>query len=195
MRILYSITDTNIIYNNDRRRFVSPYYEEEVLTKAFPESVTSLLGVANAGFRLSLLLNAVASQIASSGIEIHSISKGVSLFSLALKHVGRALQATDSVHAPNALDEAKKIADQGFMTLNEIEDMLDQLKASENLTNTHGLSIQQRVKWCFKKHRVTYLLAQLECLKLSLTVMLQVLQLGKLIEAKRLQHQSIFSEL
>lgn len=34
---------------------------------------------------------------------------------------------------------------------------------------------------CFKKHRVTYLLAQLESLKLSLAVMLNVLQLGKFL--------------
>ncbi|KAJ9312371.1 hypothetical protein DTO271D3_7387 [Paecilomyces variotii] len=148
-------------------------------------SVAPVLGVANAGFRLSLLLNAVACQIASSGIEIHSISKGVSLFALALKHVGKVLRETDPVHSAQALAEAREITDQGYMILNEIEDMLDRLKASEALATTHGLSVQQRVRWCFKKHRVTYLLSQLECLKLSLAVMLQVLQLGKLIEAKR----------
>ncbi|GAD97152.1 hypothetical protein PVAR5_5823 [Paecilomyces variotii No. 5] len=148
-------------------------------------SVAPMLGVANAGFRLSLLLNAVACQIASSGIEIHSISKGVSLFALALKHVGKTLRETEPVHSAQALAEAREITDQGYMILNEIEDMLDRLKASEALTTTHGLSVQQRVRWCFKKHRVTYLLSQLECLKLSLAVMLQILQLGKLIEAKR----------
>ncbi|KAL1874630.1 hypothetical protein Plec18167_005862 [Paecilomyces lecythidis] len=148
-------------------------------------SVAPIIGVANAGFRLSLLLNAVACQIASSGIEIHSISKGVSLFALALKHVGKTLRGSDPVHSAQALAEAREITDQGYMILNEIEDMLDRLKASEALATTHGLSVQQRVSWFFKKHRVTYLLSQLECLKLSLAVMLQILQLGKLIEAKR----------
>lgn len=113
------------------------------------------------------------------------------MFALALKHVGKALRETDPVHSAQALAEAREITDQGYMILNEIEDMLDRLKASEALATTHGLSVQQRVRWCFKKHRVTYLLSQLECLKLSLAVMLQVLQLGKLIEAKRLGNRLI----
>lgn len=146
---------------------------------------SSAVNVAGEGFRLSLLLNAAACHIAQSGIEIHSIAKGVSLFSLALKQLGQALQAPGSNHSREAVDKTWEIADQGERIFIEIEQMLNKLKG----TDTHGhlktLPLQQRVKWCFKRHHVTYLLAQLESLKLSLMVILQTLRLGSLINTKR----------
>lgn len=140
--------------------------------------------LAGEGFRLSLLLNAAACQIAQSGIEIHSIAKGVSLFSLALKELGLAIHdgsrdsGSNLSHSRSAADKMWEIASQGEGTLNEIGGMLEKLKATESVS---GVSLQQRVKWCFKRHHVTYLLAQLEMLKLSLVVVLQVLRLGKLV--------------
>ena len=132
------------------------------------------------GFRLSLILNAVGSEVASAGIEIHTISKGVTLFSLMLKQVGQHLQARDSVHSEEALDTAKQITDECQQVFDEITDMLDKVQ-SKRSDGSYAPNLQQRFKWCFKKHRVTYLLGQLESLKLNLLVMLGILQLGKLI--------------
>lgn len=151
-----------------------------------PASIeSSSVQVAGEGFRLSLLLNAAACQIAQSGIEIHSIAKGVSLFSLALKQLGQALQAPDLSHSREAVDKTWDIADQGERIFIEIEQMLNKLKGTDTHEGLKTLSLQQRVKWCFKKHNVTYLLAQLESLKLSLMVMLQTLRLGALINTNR----------
>ena len=119
--------------------------------------------------------------MASAGIEIHTISKGVTLFSLMLKQVGQHLQAPDSVHTQEALDTAKQITDECQHVFDEISEMLDRVQNKFNRDGSPSLSLHQRFKWCFKKHRVTYLLAQLESLKMSLLVMLQILQLGKLM--------------
>jgi hypothetical protein len=132
-----------------------------------------------------LLLNAVACQVANSGVDIHSISKGISLFASRLKQVGQLLQAEDSIHTREALETARQISDQAQTVFNEIEDMLDKVQEGEAYEDQKAPSVQQRFKSCFKKQRVTYLLAHLESLKLSLTVMLQVLQLGRLMEMKR----------
>ncbi|RJE21244.1 hypothetical protein PHISCL_06426 [Aspergillus sclerotialis] len=140
---------------------------------------SSATNIAVEGFRLSLLLNAAACQIAQSGIEIHSIAKGVSVFSLALKQLNQVLQAPDSNPSQEAVDKTLEIACQGERILIEIERMLDKLKGTDTHETLKTLPLQQRVKWCFKKHHVTYLLAQLESLKLSLMVILQVLQLGR----------------
>lgn len=141
-----------------------------------------MIGVAGAGFRLSLILNAVGCEVAAAGIEIHTISKQVTLFSLMLKQVGQSLQAADSVHSEEAIETSRQITDECTLVFEEIEDMLDRVqsrKADGSTTST----IQQRFKWCFKKHRVTYLLGQLESLKMSLLVMLQILQLGKMLSS------------
>ncbi len=113
-------------------------------------------------------------------MEIHSISKSVTLFSLMLKQVGQALQASDSVHSSEALETAQEISSECRMVFDEIQEMLDKV-SSRKADGSTSPSIQQRFRWCFKKARVQYLLGQLESLKMSLLVMLQILQLGKLM--------------
>jgi len=83
-----------------------------------------MIGVAGAGFRLSLPLNAVGCQLCRLQVEIHSISKGVSLFALMLKQVGQ----TDSVHSREAVDMALEIADQSQIGFAKMEDMLDKVR-------------------------------------------------------------------
>lgn len=147
-----------------------------------PNNVTS---VAGAGLRLALLLNAVACQVANLGVDIHSISKGISLFSTSLKQLGQSLQAEHSVHTTECLDTTQRIGDQARAVFEEVEDMLDKVQKAEAEPNQQDVSVQQRFKSCFKKQRVTYLLAHLESLKLSLVVILQILHLGRLQEVRR----------
>jgi hypothetical protein len=150
--------------------------------ETIPGVLTSVTTVAGAGLRLALLLNAVACQVANSGVDIHSISKAISLFSTTLKQVGQSLHANDSVRTRECMETAQAISEQAQTVFGEIEDMLDKVQKSDSYLD---LPVQQRFKLCFKKQRVTYLLAQIESLKLSLAVMLQVLQLGRLLEIRR----------
>ncbi|OQD75081.1 hypothetical protein PENDEC_c008G03864 [Penicillium decumbens] len=146
-------------------------------------SDASIVRIASAGFRLSLLLNAAACQLAQSRIEIHSIAKGISLFSLTLKHVGQTLESMDLERSHEATEKAWEIAGQGQMVFVEIERMLDKLQNTDADEDLKGISMQERLKWCFRKQYVTYLLAQLDSLKLSLIVMLQILQLGNMAKS------------
>jgi hypothetical protein len=155
---------------------------QHMLTAPYLGIIASIIGVAGAGFRLSVLLNVVGSEVASAGLEIHSISKGISLFSLMLKQVGQTLQAPDSIHSHEAEQAAKQITTECQQIFEEIGNMLDKVRTRRQ-DGSWGPTAIQKFKWCFKKHKVTYLLAQLESLKLSLSVMLQILQLGKLMAA------------
>ncbi|KAJ5503434.1 hypothetical protein N7463_006308 [Penicillium fimorum] len=146
-------------------------------------SQASIVRIAGAGFRLSLLLNAAACQLAQSRLEIHSIAKGISLFALTLKHVGQTIEGTDVDQFPEATEKAWEIAGQGQTIFIEIEHMLDKLKATDRDNDLMRIPLQERLKRCFRKQHVTYLLAQLESLKLSLIVMLQTLQLGNVIKS------------
>jgi len=99
-----------------------------------------------------------------------------------LKQVGQTLQAPDSVHSHEAEQAAKQITTECRQIFDEIETMLDKVRTRKK-DGSWGPTTIQKFKWCFKKHKVNYLLAQLESLKLSLSVMLQILQLGKLMAA------------
>lgn len=144
-----------------------------------------MLQVAGAGFRLSLLLNAIGEELATADRDIQKIAKEISLFSLMLKQVGQTLQEAESVASQAALDTANEIAAQSQTVFHEVNEMMEMSQQIDGNGHLQSIKIAQRVKWCFKKQRVQYLLGQLETLKLSLAIMLQILQLGKTIAAAR----------
>ncbi|KKZ60092.1 hypothetical protein EMCG_00783 [[Emmonsia] crescens] len=142
-------------------------------------TIHPVLHVARVGFRLSLLLNTVSCDVAAAGIDVHSIAKGLSLYVAALKQVGQSLQTMDSPHSPESSRTAQEISEQSRIIFDDFKIMLDKARRND------GGSIQERFKRCFRKQHVTYLLAHLEALKLSLMVMLHILQLGKLASTRR----------
>ena len=143
--------------------------------------ITSIIGVAGAGFRLSLILNAVGVEIATSDVEIQHIAKQISLFSLILKQVGLALEDSKSAATRTALDTTNEVANQSRTVFEEIKGMVEMVQKKDEKGHIRAISVAQKVKWCFKKQRMQYLLAQLDSLKISLSIMLQTLQLGKRI--------------
>lgn len=147
--------------------------------------IASVIGVAGAGFRLSLILNAVGHEMATADLEIQKIAKEISLFSLMLKQVGRTMEMAESLVSQSALDAAKEITAQSQTVFNEVKEMVEMSQKRDENGNLRSITIAQRVRWCFKKQRVRYLLGQLESLKLSLSIMLQILLLGRSIAASR----------
>lgn len=146
----------------------------------------SINDVVAGGVKLSLLLNAVGCDIVSSpGIDLPGIAKAVSLFSLTLKQIGRGFQASGSLHTGDALSTARKIAVQGRVIFDEIELMLEKAGGDGSYPTPSYLSKSQRFSQSFKPHRVAYLLAHLESLQLSLTVMSLVFQVGGSMVAQR----------
>ncbi|ODH45227.1 hypothetical protein ACO22_00223 [Paracoccidioides brasiliensis] len=148
-------------------------------TNGTSDTIRSILHVAGSGFRLSLMLNAVACEVASAGVDVHSIGKGLSLYAMSLKQITHSFQAMDSLHSSEALNTAREISEQSRAIFEDLEIML------EKVQQDNGGLVQERFKRCFRKQHVSYLLAHLESLKLSLMLMFQVLQLGKLTSSIR----------
>lgn len=119
------------------------------------------------------------------GSEIQKIAKEISLFSLILKQVALNLGTPESVASQRALDAAQEITSQSEIIFNEVKEMVQMSQKRDSDGHIRFISIAQQVKWVFKKQRVQYLLGQLESLKLSLSLMLQILQLGRTIAAAR----------
>lgn len=142
------------------------------------EIVASILGAAGAGFRLSLILNAVSCEIANAPAEIHAISKSVTVFSLLLKQTAAVLDKTDSVHSKAALRTAEQVLEESNAVFAEVNAMLDRVRTKRQ-DGTVSPSIPQRIRWCFRKHAIEYLLGRIDRLQMSLSLMLQIMQLGK----------------
>jgi len=142
-------------------------------------SIVSIIGIASAGFRLSLLLNAVGTGMENPDCDIHHIAKNISLFSLMLKQTGAAMRDGKSVTSQAAVDVATEISRQGQLVFDEIKNMTDLSQGRDEKGILRSITIAEKHKWAFKKYKVRYLLGQLEALKLSLAVMLQVLQMGQ----------------
>lgn len=109
--------------------------------------------------------------------------------------MGQTLETTELERSPEATEKAREIADQGQMVFVEIEHMLDKLQGTDVDEDLRRIPIQERLRWCFRQKHVTYLLAQLESLKLSLIVMLRILQLGNMVKSTGADTESSASML
>ncbi|MCJ1299388.1 hypothetical protein MMC08_002180 [Hypocenomyce scalaris] len=132
--------------------------------------------------------------MAKAGEEIYTISKGISLFSLMLKQVGLALKEADSVHSQEAVETARQITSQCTLVFDEIQTMVDRCQTRDGNGYMKVPNLVQRIKWCFRKGRVEYLVASLDSLKLSLSLMLQVLDLGKTMTSRPESRPSMIRE-
>lgn len=57
--------------------------------------------------------------------------------------------------------------------------MLDELRSTNEHERLRSLSLQQKIRCCFRKQHVTYLLCRLEVLNLSLVIICEVLRLAR----------------
>ena len=144
-----------------------------------------MLAIAGAGFRLSLVLNAIGVEMATADVEIQNIARAISNYAFTLKQLALTLETVKSITTQSAMETAKQIANQSQVVFDDIKEMADLDQHKDEHGNLRSIAVNQRVKWCFKKQRLQYLLGQLEALKLSLSIMLQVLQFGKLLVSVR----------
>ena len=147
--------------------------------------INSITGAAGAGFRLSLVLNAVKMKMQNADDEIQKISRGISDFSLMLKQVAKTMEEGGVTPTPLAIDTAFDIKDHSERVFEEIKNMteLEQVKDENGMIKDYQLG--QRIVWVFKKQKIPYLLGQLDYLKLNLAIMLQILQLAKSIQPNK----------
>lgn len=168
-----------------------------VAKSAGNSAIATIIGVAGAGFRLSLLLNAVGVKLVAANREIQAIAREISLCSLMLKQVGLAMETPGVAASWNALETAKGIAMHHQTIYTEIKDMAEMSQQRDENGNIRSITIASNAQSWFRKPRVQYLLGQLVSLKLTLAIMLQVLQLGKNLDVTRLvfSHHAQVSKL
>ncbi|EGD99615.1 hypothetical protein TESG_06962 [Trichophyton tonsurans CBS 112818] len=146
------------------------------------------------GFKLSLFLSAVSCEVFNGGIETHSIAKGISLLAVSLKHAGRILQEPDPIYSAQAANTIREISHQSAAVFDELKSMLSNAQARDNGASKNE-TLRDHFLRCFKKHRVTYLIAYMESLNLSLMAIGQIINLRKLLASKRYMEQGLATAL
>lgn len=119
--------------------------------------------------------------MATPDVEIQSIARAISEYAFTLKQLALTLESAKSIATQSAMETAKQIADQSQLVFDDIKEMADLNQKKDDHGHLQAIAVEQRVRWYFKTRRLNYLLGQLESLKLSLSIMLQVLQMGQSI--------------
>lgn len=144
------------------------------------EIVASVIGIAGAGFKLSLVLNAISCEIANAPHEIKAISKSLIIYSHLLKQTATVLERGNAIHSQEALKTTEQVIEESNAVYADINTMLDRVRTTKP-DGSASPTLPQRFKWCFRKHGIEYLLGRLDRLQMSLSLMLQIIQLGTIM--------------
>ena len=140
----------------------------------------SVFQVAGAGVKLTKVLYEFAATISAANEEIEDIAKNVSLYASVLQSLSRRLKSDKAVHSVEGLKVAQELETSSHELFKKIKKLLPKGKWGHN----HSLSKLEKVKWSFKKVRVAYFVGQLEYLKSTVSLLVQILFTAELSQEK-----------
>ncbi|CZR66657.1 uncharacterized protein PAC_16558 [Phialocephala subalpina] len=151
-------------------------------------AIASIIGVAGAGAKLSIVLFEFASTVGSAGQEVKRIGVEISLFCSVLKQLHSTLTKAKAYrYSLRALDTTQEILDQCQEVFKEIESILNGLrKGGVQGSAESSVDLVARVKWTFKRSQVQVLRATLESCKATLHLMLTTLEFAQKIATRRI---------
>jgi hypothetical protein len=140
----------------------------------------SVVGVAGAGAKLSMILYGFASTVALARKEIDSVSRDISLFSGMLKQVGRVLSSQKGVRfSTKALDTTLGIVDRCQVIFDDIHGIVQGLKTDKADGSSQSIGFVNKVKWTFKMPKVRLLMGTLDSMMITLHLMLTTLNISE----------------
>lgn len=158
--------------------------------------LASIAQLADYGFKLSIKLYTFNSTISSASSTISSISNDVSLTSTVLRELCQIIKSDDAhVVSENAILATKQTVDECLKIFGELDDALNKclvrmgLDIGKNdeerkLRKGKGNVVLERLKWPFKQPKMDLLRSNLDRLKASLTLMLQVLSYARDVSSR-----------
>jgi hypothetical protein len=151
------------------------------------ENITTVLQMVAWGTRLSFGLYDFSANVSSATGDVNSLAKEVNLLSLVLRQVGANLKEDGKLPSDEAFDVVRQILQQCQEVFGEIEAIVPvrQLQDGQGSAgvDNNALAIQLRdgLDWnALSRSKTQYLLAHLESLKLTLSVMLQAIYTAKI---------------
>jgi hypothetical protein len=158
--------------------------------------IASVAQLADYGFKLSIKLFAYSESVSRADASIQSLSNEVSLTSAVLRELSNSLQADeeeDGTTAPRVVSSAALEATKGtvrecmvvFEGLGTVLDRCVSVAVKEGGGGRgKGMKMKDKLMWPFLQPKVELMRSNLDRLKASLTLMLQVLSYAKDIASR-----------
>ena len=150
--------------------------------------IASIAQLADYGFKLSVKLYTFAEAVSSADRSINTISNDVSLTSTVLRELSEILKADDAHYvSERAIAATEQTVKDCFVVFEELSGALDRsLKSSVPASGKDGKAkvkssraALEKLKWPFLQPKMELLRSDLDRLKASLTLMLQVLSYAR----------------
>lgn len=163
--------------------------------------VASVAQLADYGFKLSVKLFTFSEAVYSADKSIKNMSDDVSLTSAVLKELSEILKADSSTYVSHgAIDAAQQTVTECLAIFDELDKALEKSLGNLGAADrdgrkrvNKGAATLERWKWPFKQTKMELLRTNLDRLKASLTLMLQVLSYARDLSARyahRFSHRS-----
>ena len=151
-------------------------------------AVATILQIADVGLRLSTTLFTFAETVASADKAVSSISKDVSLTSSVLRELADILRQDKGpqAYSNSAVDSAVGVVRECSDVFQEVEDILieklPKLSSRCKDKKSRTTAAWERLKWPYLQPKINILRSNLDRLKSSLLVILNVIYLDKLMQ-------------
>ena len=150
--------------------------------------VASIIQIVGAGTRLSIAIFDIAATIGNAEKDLQNLGTEVSLLCSVLKQVQGLLEHAHFHPSPVAVESAAKIIIQCRKVFQEMANILAPLNATGAtiVFPAADINFVSKVKWAFsRKSRIAMLRSTLESFKLTLSVMLNTMQLAERVSRRR----------
>jgi hypothetical protein len=174
---------------NGQRRHVFPFALLEFWELMANDSITTVLSIVAWGTNLTFGLYdfSVANAFAPATEDVNKLAKEVNLLSQVLRQIGSRLKEDETLPSPDAFNTVRQILNQCQVVFTEIESLIPLGPSRQNSQDeSPQMSVANYSPWreeldwnALSQARTQYLLAHLESLKLTLSVMLQTLYTAK----------------
>jgi hypothetical protein len=157
-------------------------------------AIASIIGIAGAGAKLSIILFDFASTVGSAGLEVRQIGTEIALFCSVLRQLQSTLtKAKGFRYSISAIETTQQILDQCQDIFKQIEDIVNGLRKPGTNSNEPSVDLVAKVKWVFKRSKVVMLRTTLESCKITLHIMLTTLDFAQKISTRR--KESLFADI
>jgi hypothetical protein len=141
----------------------------------------SLISIANLGVKLTRTLYDFGATTSHAREEIDYISNNVSDYADVLELLVEQLEHDRPMHSKKAIRLAERLYDRSHHLFDRIRDLIPDGRSIRD-----HVSFLQRISWNFKKTRVVHLVGELESLKRTVQLLVQVLCTARQFQAYKL---------
>ena len=137
----------------------------------------SLLGIASFGIQLTTALYKFGSTVSSAQQQTDKIARHIRLYSEVLKLLAQRIKEDEPVHSPKALDLVGRMYNESWALFESIQEILPE--------NSDKISFLQKVKWNFTKTKADQLISEIDYLRSTVSLLVNILYAGKKVRTYR----------